>query len=131
MKKLFPVSAALLFLAASAHAQTSTSEFIQNFTTGVQRSNVSIGTSASSATLLTINPNWNDVMAVNNGTVGVQVAVGTSGVVAVNTASAGGTSQTYIPAGAVVIFSRNSNNYFSAISDTGTGSLILHVGAGD
>lgn len=131
MKKL-----ALLFILCLGwghltYAQQNTAEFIQNFTTSVQRNNVSIGTSASAGALLSTNPNLQDVMAVNNGTVGVQIAIGTSGVTAVNTASAGGTTQTYIPAGAVIIFSRNYNNYYSAITDSGSGSLILHVGAGD
>lgn len=132
MKKL--LTTAFIFLLCWSHvayAQQNAAEIFQNFTTSVQRNNVSIGTSASSAALLSVNPTQQDMMVVNNGSVGVQLAIGTSGVIAVPTASAGGTTQTYIPAGAVILMSRNYNNYFSAITDSGTGSLIIHVGAGD
>lgn len=121
----------LLILILTPFHAWAISAVIQNFTTVNQVNNTSIGTLATSAALMTTNPNIQDVMAVNNGTVGVQLAFGGSGVVAVNTASAAGTNQTYIPAGAVMIISRNSNNYYSAITDTGTGSLILQIGAGD
>jgi hypothetical protein len=108
--------------------------FVQNFTVGNQVSNTSIGTSATAASLLTPtaagNANWPDVMVVNNGSVGVQLALGGASVVAVNTATAPGTAQIYIPAGAVMIVGRNGNNYYSSLADSGTGSLILHLGTG-
>ena len=128
MKKILIL--ALVLLASPAWAFSGTNQFIQNFTTGNQVNNTSITTTASAAALMTSNPNFQDVLVVNNGSVGVQLAFGGSGVVAVNTASAAGTNQTYIPAGAVMVISRNSNNYYSAITDTGTGSLIIQVGAG-
>lgn len=109
---------------------------IQNFTSAIQRSNTSVGTTASAAALLTTSPNYPDVMVVNNGTAGVQLAFGNNTVVAVNTAAAGGTTQVYIPAGAVMIVGLGNaagvtgNQYYSAITDSGTSSIILHVGAG-
>ena len=99
-------------------------QFVQNFSCGKQVNNTSIGTTASAAALMSVSPNFTDCMIVNNGTQGAQVAFGGSGVVAVNTAAAGGTTQVYVPAGT------NGNQYFSAITDTGTTSLIVHAGAG-
>lgn len=104
--------------------------FVQNFTVGIQVGNSNIGTTATTAALMTTNINFPDVMVVNNGQVGVQLAFGGPSVVAVNTASASGTTQTYIPAGAVMILGRNTANYFSSITDSGVGSLILHPGTG-
>jgi hypothetical protein len=109
---------------------------IQNFTTAIQRSNTSVGTTASAAALLTTSPNYVDVMVVNNGTNGVQLAFGNNTVVAVNTAAAGGTTQTYVPAGAVMTIGLGNasgvtgNQYYSAITDSGTSGIILHVGVG-
>ena len=105
-------------------------QFVQNFSCGKQVNNTSIGTTASAAALMSVSPNFTDCMIVNNGTQGAQVAFGGSGVVAVNTAAAGGTTQVYVPAGTTMVVSTNGNQYFSAITDTGTTSLIVHVGAG-
>lgn len=69
-------------------------------------------------------------MIVNNGTQGAQIAFGNSSVVAVNTASAAGTNQVYVAAGSTLTVGTNGNQYFSAITDTSTTSLILHLGAG-
>ena len=128
MKKI--LSLFLLFLIFATSPAWAVTQFIQNFTTGIQVSNTSITTTASAAALMTTNINLPDVLVINNGSVGVQLAFGGSGVVAVATASAAGTTQNYIPAGAVMIISRNGNNYYSAITDSGTGSLIIQVGAG-
>jgi len=104
--------------------------FIQNFSVGNQVNNTSIGTVASAAALMSPSPNFPDCMLINNGTVGIQVRFGGSSVVATNTAAAGGTNQVYIAAGAIMIVGTDGNDYFSAITDGGTESLIILVGAG-
>lgn len=68
-----------------------------------------------------------DCMIVNYGTAGAQVSL-TGGAVATN--SAGGTSQVYVAAGAILVVAKNSVSSFSAITDGGTTSLIFHAGSG-
>jgi hypothetical protein len=125
--------------------------FVQNFTVANQTANTTVGTAASSAALLlttaqTASQNtqsgsaqvrlFPDVMIVNNSSVGAQVAFGGNAVVALNTAAvvaanpATGSTQVYVPAGAMLIVSRNAQLYFSAITDSGTASLILMTGSG-
>lgn len=124
--------------------------FIQNFTCANQTANAAVGTSASGGALLlttaqtasqqSIQGGQNqfpDVFVVNYGTSGAQVAFGTSsGVTAINTAAvvaanpATGSTQVYIPPGMGMVVSRNGNTYWSAITDSGSASLILMTGSG-
>jgi len=110
-------------------------QLVQNFTCAIQRNSTSVGTTASSSALLNSNPNYPDVRIINYGTAGAQVAFGASGITAVNTAAAAGTNQVYVPANSNITYSgiaavQGASVYYSAITDTGTASLILLVGAG-
>lgn len=70
-------------------------------------------------------------LIVNYGAKGCQVAFGGSGVVAVATASAAGTTQYYIPANTVVMVEKAEAQYFSAICDgSDSTSIIVHAGEG-
>lgn len=71
------------------------------------------------------------VMLVNTGSAGCQVIFSaTSPPTAVNSASASGTRQIYVPAGAVITTEVGNCNYFNAITDSGSTQLILHAGEG-
>ncbi len=130
-----------------------TASFIQNFTVANQTGNTSIGTTASAGALLlttaqtasmsALRPQsaqyvpFRDIVVINIGTAGAQFALGvTSGITAINTAAvissnpATGSTQVYIPAGGRVTLSRNGNTYWSAITDSGTASLIVMTGDG-
>lgn len=129
-----------------------TASFIQNFTVANQTGNASVGTSASAGALLlttaqTASQNgqsqsaqvklFPDIVIINYGTSGAQVALGTtSAVAAINTAAviaanpATGSTQVYVPAGGRATLSRNGNTYWSAITDASTASLVIMTGSG-
>lgn len=70
-------------------------------------------------------------LVANYGSAGVQLKFGPTAQTAVVTASAAGTKQYYIPAGAVMTIEKGSGAlFFAAITDTGTTNLILMAGEG-
>lgn len=70
-------------------------------------------------------------LIVNYGSAGVQLKFGPNAQTAVATASAGGTKQYYIPAGAVMTVEKGSGAlFYAAITDSGSTSLILMAGEG-
>lgn len=72
-----------------------------------------------------------DCMVVNEGPSGVQVVFsGDPNPTAVNSASTSGTSQTRVPAGAVMNINKGNCAYFAAIADTGSAKVFFHAGSG-
>lgn len=92
------------------------------------------GTSASATFSSADQAKWPHVRIVNYGSNGCQVNL--NGGTAVVTASAGGTNQVYVGAGEDVVFTRsecgigNQSAVMSAITDSSTTSLAIHIGIG-
>ncbi len=73
-----------------------------------------------------------DIMIVNYGTKGCQVRLSGGLVTAIATSNAAGTDQIYVPAGAIMAFSKSNATWVSAICDgTDTTNLAIHIGAGE
>lgn len=106
---------------------------IKNFQCYEQQPLTSVTTSASAAKQFTTTAGQGacDARIVNYGTVACQIKFGDATVVAVNTAAAAGTAQHYLLPGEDIIVSKDQAQYFSAITDTGSTSIIVHAGQGN
>lgn len=103
-----------------------------NFNSYEQQPLLSVGTSSSSGSFTTsVAQAALDVMIMNYGSNGAQVLLSSAASpVAVNTSGAAGTSQYYIPPGAVLVVAKNGAKNFAAITDSSTTNLVFHAGSG-
>lgn len=103
----------------------------QNFQIAEQRP---LSVTSTSQTVNFTNANaaaYPDCMITNYGTKGCQVNFGGSGVTAVATASAGGTTQGYCPGGSIIVLRKLGATSVAAICDSSdTTTVTFHIGLG-